>query len=83
MKKKDLRDVAAYCAESIALYEERVELALSIMGTYRCSLERADSMLYDEIIACAREWAEDNGMSVNDYDESAINPEEILYASER
>ena len=78
MKKNALKEIADYCAESIALYEERVELAIGLMGRLRESLERVDYELYREIEDCAREWAEDNGYSVNDFDESEINPEEII-----
>lgn len=49
-----------YCSEAIALYPERVSLALDIMDMQRTPIESADYKLADEIVNCIDEWCEDH-----------------------
>lgn len=75
---KELKEIAAYCAENIEDYELRVQLALNYMDRMRCPLSMADERLYNEMYDCASEWADNHDYSVDFID--GIDVEEILWA---
>ena len=80
MEKKELKKIAEYCRQNIEDYDVRVQLALGIMDRMRCPLSMADASLYDQIEQYAEEWAEENGYSVDEWDDdSRIDVEEILW----
>lgn len=80
MSKKTIKDLAQYCAENIFEYEARVQLALGYMERLRCPLQVAAPDLYDEIVNCAYDWAEDNEITIDEWDDdSRVDPEEIIF----
>lgn len=66
MKKKDLKAIARYCAEDIADYELRVQVAIGLMDRMRCPLSQADPSLCDSMQSCAEEWAEENEVELDE-----------------
>lgn len=72
---KDLKIVADYCAENILGWEERVQIALMIIDRWRCSLEQADSALYNDIVDAIDECAEDY-----EIDAENIDIEDVIWA---
>lgn len=80
--KKMLKEIAAYCRNNIEDFEERVQLALKKMDRMRCPLRMADGELFDEMTDTICEWCEDNGYSVDffeDLDEIIEGDEGILW----
>lgn len=78
--KKMLKEIAAYCRNNIEDFELRVQVALGFMERCRCPLDQADYSLYNEMYEYILEWAEDNGYSVDEWDEeSGIEVEDILW----
>ena len=65
---KRIRDIAAYVRDNVEFYEERIQLALSMMGVMRCPLEVANHALFDDISDTIEEWCEDNGVDFMNLD---------------
>lgn len=74
-----LKDIAAFCRQRIADYDERVRVALGKMEERRCDLKTADWELAGEIESAAQEWAERNGYAVDFFE--GIDVEEIIWNS--
>lgn len=73
-----IRQLAEYISETVEDYEIRVQLALNIIGRDRCSLQFADSRLYDDMYDSVSEYISDNNLPVNPDD---IDIEDILFTS--
>lgn len=73
-----LAEVAAYCAANIEDWDIKCGMALSYIGK-RMPIP---SWFRNEIEDCVSDWAKDNGFSVNEFDESAIDVKEIIFADE-
>lgn len=57
-----------YIHENVEDFELRAHLAWNRIGRLRCSLDYADSELYDEMYDRAEEYCNENGLDINDYD---------------
>ena len=55
-----IKAIQDYCKDTIALFPERVSLALDIAGTERITIEMADYRLADEIATAIDDWCTDN-----------------------
>lgn len=73
----DYASIDAYCKDHIRHYEERVSIALDIIGMDRCPLYVADSRLYDEMNEAILEWCDENQIPYGE--EEDIDPEEVLF----
>lgn len=71
-----LAEIAAYCAANIEDWDIKCGMALRHIGR-RMPI---DYGFRNEIEDCVSDWAKDNGFSVNEFDESAIDVEEIIFA---
>lgn len=70
-----LVEVAAYCAANIVDWDIKSEMAVRMIGR-RMPI---DPGFRNEIEDAVREWAEDNGYSIDEWDDdSAIDAEEII-----
>lgn len=54
-----------YLRSNIDDFDERADLALSVIGRNRCSLEYADPALAYEMSDLVEEWCEDNEVENN------------------
>ena len=79
MKKLKIRDIAAYVRDNVEFYEERIQLALSMMGIMRCPLEVANNALYDEMSDAIEDWCVDNGVDFLSLDLDEV-VDEIIWA---
>ena len=68
--KKKLRE---YFANNIDEYEERLSIALSVMGRMRCPLSIADYYLYAEMESIVDDFCEQLGI------ENTFDIEEIIF----
>lgn len=73
----DYASIDAYCKDHIHRYEDRVSIALDIIGMDRCPLYMADSRLYDEMNEAILEWCDENQIPYGE--EEDIDPEEVLF----
>lgn len=64
--------------DKIECYEERVQLALSVIGIDRTSLQHADARLYNEISSVVSEYIIENEIEI-DIDD--IDIEDIMFNS--
>lgn len=65
------------CREHIALYEERVQLALDIVDVQRCPLSLAAPYLYDRVNDIIDEYGNDEELDTDD-----ITAEDIIFYRE-
>lgn len=68
--------LSRYASENIWLYEERVQIALEVIGIDRCPLQLADHKLYDDICRAVNDFIRDNAL---DIDPDDIDIETILF----
>lgn len=59
------RHLAEYISETVEDYEIRVQLALNVIDRDRCSLQFADSRLYDAMYDAISEYIADNELDIN------------------
>ena len=72
------KEIAAYVRNNVEFYEERLQLALNKMDRMRCSLRFADNELFERIVDSVREWCDDRGIDVNDFEESFSDWDELI-----
>lgn len=72
---KDMRIVVDYCNENIWEWETRVQMALDKIDHWRCSLQQADSALYDDIVDAITDCAIDY-----EIDADSIDIEDVIFA---
>ena len=58
----------AYIQNNVECFEERSGYAFYVMDRERRSLCSADYQLYQEMLDCAEEYCDVNGLDINDYD---------------
>lgn len=59
--------IKKYCTENVANFAPRYDLALDTENRMRCSLQYADSSLYNDLNDRMIEWCEDNDEDPDDY----------------
>ena len=69
-------DMVQYVIDNVDCFEPRYQRALEIMGRNRCPLSMADYPLFADIHSAMAEWAIDNNVSDEEFDEFDI--EEIF-----
>lgn len=60
MDKKTLKEIGAFVAEFVELYDLKKQIAIYYMETDRCPLRVASPTLYDEIVSAIEEYVSDN-----------------------
>lgn len=63
-----LKKIAAFCAENIWEYDERLGMALSKMDYFRMPLKIADVGLYNDIADAIDEYCNDYGLNADEVD---------------
>jgi len=76
-ERQALQEMAAYCRRNIEDFEVRVQLALKRIDRMRCPLSMADEYLHDEIWDCIEEWCDDNGYSIDFFDD--LDAEDVIW----
>ena len=71
-----IEQIGIYVTERVPDYELRVQLALSIIGRDRTSLQHADRSLYNEMYDAVEEFINDHGLSVSPDD---IDLEDLMF----
>ena len=69
------RELLDYCQSFVEDFDDRLKSALVIIARDRCSLQRADTILYSEIESAVSDWCTDN-----DYDYYDIDIETLIYS---
>ena len=69
-------EMVQYVIDNVDCFEPRYQRALRIMGRNRCPLSMADYPLFDDIHSAMADWAIDNNVTDEEFDEYDI--EEIF-----
>lgn len=69
------RELLDYCQSFVEDFDDRLKSALVIIARDRCTLQRADTILYSEIESAVSDWCTDN-----DYDYYDIDIETLIYS---
>lgn len=72
---KDMKIVVDYCVGNIWEFEERAQMALDKIDHWGCSLQQADSALYDDIVDAITDCAIDY-----EIDADSIDIEDVIFA---
>lgn len=70
------KDMVQYIIDNVSDFEPRYQRALEIIGCNRCPLRMADYTLFSDICSAMADWAVDNNVSDEEFDEFDI--EEIF-----
>ena len=73
----ELNEIYRYCRDRIPMFKEKESIALRVMDEYRCDLHNA-SDLYEEMLDCITQWADENGYSIDFFDD--IDVEGVFWA---
>lgn len=78
MDEKTLKEIGAFIAEFVDLYELKKQIAIYYMETDRCPLRVASPTLYDEIVSAIEEYVSDHELTdeqvqeIEEMDESEL-----------
>lgn len=70
------KEMVQYVIENVKDFEPRYQHALDLMGRIRCSLNTADYSLFADVHSAMADWAIDNNVSDEEFDDYDI--EEIF-----
>lgn len=70
-----MKIVVDYCTENVWEWETRVSMALAKIDHWRCSLQQADSSLYNDILDAIADCATDY-----EIDADNIDVEDVIWA---
>lgn len=57
-----------YCVNNIDDFSDRFSLMLNVIDRDRCSMQYADSRLYDEMLDCAEDYCQDYNLEFDNFD---------------